>query len=96
MSNVADEGETGLNQYPNQALGLDFYTDAQVGTVNNAASPMRITGCTITAGAGVPVIGGNLNDLYIRTDAAGETTYFYRCTTAGAAGAAVWAAMSGA
>jgi hypothetical protein len=95
MSNVADEGPPG-DQYPNQAMGMDFYTDANTGTTNAFSSPIRLNGCTLSAGAGLPTIGGNVNDLYIKTDAAGETTYFYRCTTAGTAGNAVWTAMGGA
>lgn len=96
MSSVPQEDE-----YPNQLLGLDSLNDTNQGAVNNLASPLKLQvgsggGVILTSGPGVPTIGGNLNDLWIRSDASGETAYFYRCTTAGVAGAAVWTAMSGA
>ncbi len=92
MSNLNLGGE-----YPNQGSGIDLASDANQGAVNVLAEPLKIGTCIIWAGSGVPAIGGNLNDLYIRTDAgASETAYFYRCTVAGAAGAATWVAMSGA
>jgi len=87
------------DEFPNQALGFDAYTDANAGTVNQIASPLRIGSATgsiiLWSGTGVPTIGGNVGDLYIRQDGS-ETTYFYRCTVAGAAGSATWTAMSGA
>ena len=83
-------------EYPNQKLGIDFVTDTNQGAVNDCASPLKIGTCIVMAGAGVPSIGGNVGDLYINTSAANDQTYFYRCTTAGTAGNAVWAAITGA
>jgi hypothetical protein len=91
-------------QYPNQLLGLSAVTNANAGAINKTEAPLRVNtnaatyglGAIINSGSGVPVIGGNLNDLWIRTDAVAETAYFYRCTTAGVAGSAVWTAMGGA
>ena len=88
-------------EYPNQLLGMENYTDTNAGVVNAVSAPVRLAtnagaaGATLNSGSGVPTIGGNVGDLYIRTDGA-EVTYFYRCTVAGAAGAATWTAMSGA
>lgn len=88
-------------EYPNQLLGVDNYQATNAGAVNRITAPLRldtgagVAGAILNSGTGVPTIAGNIGDLYIRIDGA-ETTYFYRCTTAGAAGAAVWAAMSGA
>lgn len=96
MSNVADEGGGDETQYPNQLLGIDFATDANHGSFNSFASAARIGTCTLWSGTGAPTIGGAVGDLYIRTDAAGDSTYFYRCTVAGAAGVATWAAVTGA
>lgn len=47
---------------------------------------------TLYSGHGVPTIGGNLNDGYFRQDGAGGS-WLYRCTGAGVAGVATWAAM---
>lgn len=82
-------------EYPNQLLGVDPANDTNQGAVNSFPKPIKVGTCILWSGAGVPAIGGNVGDLYIRTDGA-ETTYFYRCTVAGAAGVATWAAMSGA
>lgn len=97
MSGISEE------EYPNQLLGVDVVQDTNQGAVNLMASPLKLQvgagtpgGVIITSGPGVPTIGGNLNDLWVRSDATLETAYFYRCTTAGVAGAAVWTAMSGA
>ncbi len=96
MSNVADEGEQGINQYPNQNLGIDFYSDTNAGTVNNFASPIRLGGVILSGGAGVPALGGNVGDLYFRTGGGTDATTFYRCSVAGAAGVATWVAITGA
>ena len=80
-------------EYPNQLLGVETVNDTNAGAVNAVASPLKLntaggaTGAILNSGAGVPAIGGNVGDLYLRTDGS-ETTYFYRCTVAGAAGAA--------
>lgn len=84
-------------EYPNQLLGNDFVNDANQGSVNQFSEPIQFKdGATIYSASGVPSIGGNVGDLYIRTNAAGDSTYFYRCTVAGVAGAATWAAITGA
>lgn len=88
-------------QYPNQLLGLEGVADGNAGAVNQTSAPLKLatnagaTGAVLNSGSGVPAVGGNVGDLYIRTDGA-EATYFYRCTVAGAAGAATWTAMSSA
>ena len=95
MSTQSDE------EYPNQLLGVDNVQDTNAGAVNGVSSPIKLNtvagaaGAILNSGTGVPAVGGNIGDLYLRTDGA-ESTYFYRCTTAGVAGAAVWTAMSGA
>lgn len=89
------------DEYPSQLLGIDAVTDTNAGAVNMLSSPLKLAtnagaaGAILNSGSGVPAIGGNVGDLYIRTDGA-ETAYFYRCTVAGAAGAATWVAMAGA
>lgn len=96
MSVMQPDGE-----YPSQLLGLEAVNDTNAGAVNAIASPLKLntasgaTGAILSSGTGVPAIGGNVGDLYIRTDGV-EATYFYRCTVAGAAGLATWAAMSSA
>ncbi len=96
MSNITQE------EYPNQFLGFDAVNDTNAGAVNQVGSPIKLatnvgaTGAILNSGVGVPAIGGNVGDLYIRTNPAGDSTYFYRCTTAGVAGAAVWSAITGA
>jgi len=46
------------------------------------------------SGSGTPTIAGALGDLYFRSDTPGTANQrIYACTTAGAAGAAVWAAI---
>ena len=82
-------------EFPNQDLGIEFVTDTNQGAVNELASPLKIGTCILWAGTGAPGIGGNIGDLYIRTDGV-DNTFFYRCTTAGTAGNAVWAAITGA
>lgn len=91
MSESTQPGE-----YPNQALGIDFETDSRQGAINSLSEPLKIGTVIFWSGAGVPTIGGNVGDFYIRSDPAGDSTYFYRCTVAGAAGAATWAAITGA
>lgn len=98
MSNIQPlDGE-----YPNQLLGADAVQDANAGATNMFAAPVKLStasgvgGAILNSGAGAPAVGGNVGDLYINTSAAGDSTYFYRCTTAGAAGAAVWSAITGA
>lgn len=97
-------GDPAPSEYPNQNLGVDFVTDANNGAVNQVAAPLNLAtkagaaGCTINSGSGTPAsnnIPGNVGDLYIRTDGT-DATYFYRCTVAGTAGNATWAAITGA
>lgn len=89
-------------EYPNQLLGTDPVTDTNVGTGNKFSAPMKLAtaagvgGIWLQSGAGVPAVGGNIGDLYIRSDPAGDSTYLYRCTVAGVAGVATWAAITGA
>ena len=50
---------------------------------------------TMSSGTGAPAIQGALGDLYIRTDTPSTANQrIYVCTTAGAAGAAVWTGIS--
>lgn len=96
MSTMAPSG-----QYPGQLLGIEVVQNTNAGAVNTFAAPVKLNtlagaaGAILNSGSGVPAIGGNVGDLYIRTDGA-DATYFYRCTVAGAAGAATWAAITGA
>jgi hypothetical protein len=84
-------------EYPNQALGFNGVTDANAGPVNQVSEPIQFNnGCTISSGANAPTVGGNVGDLWIRTNPAGDSSYFYRCTVAGGAGVATWAAITGA
>lgn len=91
-------------EYPNQLIGISGSTDANAGVLNLLNAPLKLgnasgAGATIQSGAGTPTannVGGNVGDLYIRTDPAGDSTYLYRCTVAGASGAATWAAVTGA
>lgn len=84
------------NEYPNQAMGIDFVQDANAGAVNQLNNPLQIGTWTLSAGTNAPTIGGNVGDLYVRQNPAGDSTYLYRCTTAGTAGNAIWAAVTGA
>lgn len=96
--------EAAPSEYPNQLLGISGATDANAGSVNLLNQPLKLgnssgVGPTISGGAGTPTsnnVGGNVGDLYIRTDPAGDSTYLYRCTVAGTAGNATWAAITGA
>ncbi len=77
-------------------FGLTDDTDANAGAEFVFATPFRLgaAGPTVRAGTGAPGVGGNLGDLYIRTDGdCTASTYLYACTTAGIAGAAVWTAL---
>ncbi len=95
MSNLTQE------EYPNQLLGLDAIQDTNAGAANKFSLPVKLatvsgaTGAILNSGAGVPAVGGNVGDLYINVSG-GDATYFYRCTVAGAAGVATWAAITGA
>lgn len=83
-------------EYPNQASGIDFETDAHAGAINLLSEPLKLGTCIMHAGSGAPTVGGNVGDFYINTGATGDSTYFYRCTVAGDAGSATWAAITGA
>jgi hypothetical protein len=73
---------------------LDSTGYIQPGTSTTAGSPGTILGAKIYSGTGTPtlVVVGVLGDIFIRTDG-GVGTTIYRCTTGGAAGAAVWTAI---
>lgn len=72
-------------------------TNTNQGAIVSSSVPVQVSGAAIIAsGTGAPAIGGNVGDLFIRTNPAGDSTYFYRCTVAGTAGNATWAAITGA
>ncbi len=76
--------------------GLSDATDANAGAELVFSVPLRFgaSGPTVRAGTGAPAVGGNLGDLYIRTNGdPTASTYLYACTTAGIGGAAVWTAL---
>jgi hypothetical protein len=93
------------SEYPNQDLGIESAQNTNVGAINQLAAPLQLgnaangSGAIISSAAGTPASNntpGNVGDLYIRTDPAGDSTYLYRCTVAGVAGGATWAAITGA
>jgi hypothetical protein len=45
---------------------------------------------TLSSGTGTPNFGGNVGDIYIRTDPGGANETIYRCTVAGSFGLATW------
>lgn len=65
--------------------------------VNESSGPLKLehSGVILQSGAGVPARGGNVGDLYIRTDPSDVNSYLYRCTVAGIAGAATWVPLGG-
>lgn len=72
-------------------------TDTNQGAIDSVAVPLKLgSGVILASGTGVPTIGGNVGDFYVRKDPASDATYFYRCTVAGTAGNATWAAITGA
>jgi hypothetical protein len=83
-------------EYPNQLLGIDVVQDTNAGAVNKVASPLKLAsaagvgGAILNSGSGVPAIGGNVGDVFFRTDFAGANTVVYFCTVAGTAGNATW------
>ena len=83
-------------EYPNQFLGLDAVQDTNAGACNQFSSPIKFStaagvgGAIVNSGSGVPTIGGNVGDLYFRTDFSGANTLIYVCSVAGAAGLATW------
>lgn len=79
------------------ASGLSAVSNTNAGTVQKSPSGIQLgSGSILSSGTGVPAIGGNIGDLYVRKDPASDATYFYRCTVAGTAGNATWAAITGA
>lgn len=66
----------------------------QPGVSTAAGAGATAVGAKIYSGTGTPtlVLVGVLGDIFIRTDG-GVGTTIYRCTTAGAAGTAVWTAI---
>ena len=75
-------------------VNLSRATSANAGPVldlNNGG--LRLQGrCKQFSGTGAPTIGGDVGDLYWN-QAGGAGTTLYRCTVAGAAGAATWAGI---
>lgn len=72
-------------------------TNTNQGAINTTGVPLQLgAGVIVASGTGAPTIGGNIGDFYIRKDPASDATYFYRCTVAGTAGNATWAAITGA
>ncbi len=47
----------------------------------------------IRYGVGFPVRGGNLNDLYLRSDAPDQSDWIYQCTAGGVRGIAAWSPL---
>lgn len=74
---------TGATLSIQRATGI---TGAKMRTISNAGTK---NGMIVSQGTGAPAFDGSVGDLYDRQDG-GSGTYRYRCTTAGAAGAAVW------
>lgn len=72
----------------NAGYGFRFSGGIRIGAEGVATT-------TMTNVVGEPAIGGNVNDLAIRNDAPDVNHWIYRCTTAGAAGAAVWTPVGG-
>ena len=92
MSNIQPlDGE-----YPNQLLGVEVVQSANAGAVNVVHAPFKLDtvagapGVILNSGTGVPGVGGNVGDVYVRKDFSGANTWIYQCTVAGAAGAATW------
>lgn len=81
--------------------------DAMAGYFAKFTIPVQLSGGSTgggggTAGAiissepGVPSLGGNVGDIYVRsTDAPSVAALIYRCTVAGIAGAATWVSLFG-
>jgi hypothetical protein len=78
---------TSLNEQFN--IGV---ADTNHGSVNRSRGPISLSGgaAALLAGTGAPTLGGNVGDLYVRTDGANGTLILYRCTVAGTAGNATW------
>jgi hypothetical protein len=73
-------------------------TNANAGLVQQIATGLQLnaSAAIVSSGANAPTIGGNVGDLYVRTNPASDATYLYRCTVAGGSGVATWAAITGA
>lgn len=75
------------------SLSLGYNGSANRGHQSALTGPIAIgTAAAISSGTGAPVTGGEVGDIYIRTDG-GALSTIYRCTTAGTAGNAVWAGI---
>ena len=88
-------------EYPNQFLGVNVASDTNAGAVNRVEAPLKLAtaagvgGAILNSGSGAPGIGGNVGDLYVRTDGThGAVTVLYQCTGAGTAGNATWAGIA--
>ena len=97
---AAANGDGSLAAFVAGGTGLAFKVgakDTNAGTIVQAGNGIKVSGAAIiSSGANAPAIGGNVGDLFIRTNPASDATYFYRCTVAGTAGNATWAAITGA
>jgi len=89
------------SEYPNQLLGVVVVEDTNAGASNKVNAPLKLAtaagvgGAILNSGSGAPGIGGNVGDLYVRTDGThGAVTVIYQCTGAGTAGNATWAGIA--
>jgi hypothetical protein len=87
-------------EYPNEYLGLSAGTNPNgpgqavnkmtaplMLATNNGATPAAI----LNSNSGVPIIGGNVGDLYFRVETPTVSNQrIYICTVAGTAGNATW------
>jgi hypothetical protein len=81
-------------RYPNQGIGLDTGYDPNVGNQNVFYEPLLLGTVSLWSGVGVPTLGGNKGDLYIRQDGThAGTSVIYQCTASGLSGAATWAGI---
>jgi hypothetical protein len=64
------------------------YSDIDGGLQIN--TPAGNNGAMLASGHGAPAIGGEIGDIFIRTDPGGASETIYRCTVAGTAGNATW------
>lgn len=92
------EDESGTIRFEGHiaGAGITDATNANVGAVIVLAVPLQLGtgGPIIQAGSGIPAVGGNVGDMFVRSDGdAAADTYLYECTVAGAAGAATWTAL---
>lgn len=86
-------GDGTVDPYLEQAE-FNTFTHTNYGKQLLAFPAVTVGGMTIFSQGGAPNIGGNVGDFYIRKNGdPTANTYLYACTTAGAAGDAVWTAL---